>query len=126
QPVQSRFRDDFSTVSFYPLPLTVDQEVRIIIMTLSGQHHGKIEALGQTIEVDLAYHRRLVTITLQQLWEIILVPVKRLDIVHLTVHKAVHTGQEHRAAGRTDGVGDKPPGKQGAVTGDPIDVGCPV
>ncbi len=89
KPVQSLFSYYLSAISFNPYSFSIYKKVRIVVLTLAGQHHREIETLRQSVEMYLTDHGSLITICLKQFGEIVLIPVKGLDIVNLPVDKAV-------------------------------------
>ncbi|MPM81965.1 hypothetical protein SDC9_129023 [bioreactor metagenome] len=89
QPVEGSFGDDIGAVPFLSDLLSVDQEVGIVVLALSGQHHGEVKSLGDTVEVYLTDHGCLVAVGLHELREVGLVPVERLHVVHLAIDKTV-------------------------------------
>ncbi len=64
QPVEGSLGNNFGAVTFLSHPLTFNKKIGIVVLTLSRQNHGKIESLGDAVEVNFPNHGSLVAIGL--------------------------------------------------------------
>src|SRR5690606_18956587 len=119
KPVQRKVGCYLGDVTVQPLLFSIDDEIGVVIIALSGKYGRIVESLGQAVQMDLPYQSGLISIFLQQFRETLLVPVKFLDIVYLAIYKTVLSGEHYGPAGRAQGICDKGLGKDGPVLGDP-------
>ena len=80
------------------ISLRCDQ-VRIVIEPLTGQDFPVIKALGLTLEMALAVKCSRVSLLAQQLRKSLLVPVKRVAVIHEPVLVTVLAGHDDGPAG---------------------------
>ena len=83
------------------------QHVRVVVQTLAGQNFPVIVALWFSFQVRLAIDRSGVTSFLKQFRKRLLIPVKRISIVHETILVTVHARLDYCATGATNRIRTK-------------------
>ena len=91
-------------------------ELRIHVLTLTGQDGPVIKTDGIGVQVILSYETRLIAVGLQVLRERRLALVEPREFVD-AVSMCVLARHDHSATGRADGVGDKSVGETHATGG---------
>ena len=124
EPVQGPLGNHVRHVAPFVVRLAFGgDEVRVVVLPLSGQHFPVVEALHHAGEVDLADHHGLVAVLLQDFLKLLLVMVEAVTVGVFAVHVTVLAGQQRGATGSADRVPHVATIEANAVAGDAIDVG---
>ena len=73
-------------VSFFNAILN---KIGIVILPLSGQYIGVVKPLRKAVDVYFTNHSRLVSGMLQLFGNVILIPVKSLQVIYFAIDKTV-------------------------------------
>ena len=124
QPVQGHVRDDVGGIAFdLDFAFVLGDEVRIVIVALSGQDFELVKTFGIVAKVQLAKHGGLIAVLVKQLREGHLGGIERKTVVDLAVEMRVFTRQNGRPGRRTDGVGNTGIAKQHPALGNAVNIG---
>jgi hypothetical protein len=107
-----------SMVSFFAVG---NEELRIPIRALAGQHDPAVEAGGIAAEVPFADHAGVVAAFLQVLGHVVAAAVEAVENRH-AIQVRILPGEQRGAAGGADGVGDEAVGEARATFGEAVNV----
>ncbi len=103
--VESDIRDNIRDIAWILFSLAHLDEVRIVVVPLSGKDVPVIEARRVAFEMPLADHDCLVPGLLEEFGKCLLRAVKPQRVVPQAIEMTVLSGQDYRATGSADAVG---------------------
>ena len=122
EPSEGFIGDDVGDVAAVLGGSFFGDEVGVVVFPLAGKHVPVVKSLHFPSEVNLANHRGLVIIFLQNFSKIHLVVVELPSVGCFAIEVAMFTGEQDSAAGCADRVGDVATVKPHSLVGDPVDV----
>ena len=123
EPIQTQFSGDSGYITLYAFFYTIDDKIRIVVVTLTGQYSRIVKPLWQSPKVNFSNHSGLVASGLEVFGEVGLIPVEVLDVVNLSIYKAMLSSEHYRPTGCTNGVSHKAFIEKSTLKGNSVNIG---